>query len=668
MRTIKLLLLLLTKCTQPVDIIGYSCDVANHTDTRYTEIDITDNSDDCEGSESDFSLQGTNLTTQIVHQLDFIEIPTINCQLEISLEAAPCGTDLIRSRIWNAEIIVHPEKYVMSRHECEHAHNHLTLNIQNEYNQFGDKAPATIVIPINKYQEEGSLYITGTTDVRYGWCTGEQFNVRRQSFPKHLLKLNYNININEVTGRFYHTSKTLVLPTDSSIHLRTNNIDQGVTKDTKHGTYVFTVPSITAKYEEVNHGVGNLYYKRDNSSAIMTLTLVDQNKFAIMLLDTTTICIGDICTQAHKTLLPGIYVIIYMQKPMIELENAAVTELSFYTETRAQMHSSFIILNMNLHDNLQKISNAFCKITNQITSLHPKETTINLVHDYTNSLVNRDPINVLSRGSVLYLMSCHKMNLTLSPDETHCYNDVPVIHPSTGTRIFLDPKTYITKSISSKSSCSSIFPMKYKLLNPDMTKSWYCFNPAISNQKSCFPPSKNSIASLINHKLDFKFLDTSMYPKSELDKINTIILEDSIFPDEGVSHQNTIRSSTIMTGPYRYSWINGQFQRALNEQDIMEALTPEFITRLNALRKAAPDILVFILLIRFLLCLRICNNDLLKSPLLAITTLLKIILLLPTDSNDTNQNPSELREIFRSFKEREERLLLLLDKLDTVKS
>ena len=643
-------------------IVGYTCDVSKNSNNKYTEIDVTD-VEQCEETDSNYNPQPTNYTIQVIRQLDFINVPTSHCQVHLSLEAAPCGTDGIRSRIWNSEII-QKENYVMDKEECILAQKHNTLSINNMRSQFGNKAADIIIIPFDPTKNYGSTYIIGETDVTIGWCVGKQFTVRKQEFKNHLLKLNYYIHVENVTAKYYHKSRTIILPTTSTTNIKTVHMGQQVTQDSEHGTYVYDIPAIKEQYEQINYGIGQIHDKTDNSSSILIYTQSDNKQMAILLTNKRTICIEEVCKPAYSTLLNDVYIIAYHNpNDIIKLSDAAINDIGIYIELRAQFMSAFILMNINYHDDLQKISNMFCKLNNRINTLHPKRAAVDFIQQQLAE--SEAPINVMTGGSVLWLTTCNRVNLTLSTEETSCYNDVPVILPDTKQKLFIDPITYITKTISSETSCSLIFPMKYKLQNLDLTKTWYCFTPTILDHNQCIPPSKrNNIAGLTSRKLDFAILDTSLYPESELDKINTKIIEDSVFPDDGVKYQNTIRTTTVDRG-FSYQWVDGHFRKHIpTKEQIMYGLIPGFVSAISGIREHAPDVLVIIYILRFLYCLRNCNTVVMQSPLIAFCTLLKILLMLPIDNNMSTHEMHEMKSLINLSKNHEEQLQKLLTKLD----
>ena len=69
----------------------------------------------------------------------------------------------------------------------------------------------------------------------------------------------------------------------------------------------------------------------------------------------------------------------------------------------------------------------FCKLNNRINTLHPKRAAVDFIQQQLAE--SEAPINVMTGGSVLWLTTCNRVNLTLSTEETSCYNDVPVILP-----------------------------------------------------------------------------------------------------------------------------------------------------------------------------------------------------------------------------------------------
>ena len=93
-------------------------------------------------------------------------------------------------------------------------------------------------------------------------------------------------------------------------------------------------------------------------------------------------------------------------------------------------------------------------------------------------------------------------------------------------------------------------------------------------------------------------------------------------------------------------------------------LTPRFIALINQLRKSIPDFMMALYILRILCCLRMCGNEILKSPLLAIVTIFKILLILPHNENQSANDEREMHTLIRSLQAREKQIDKLLSKLE----
>ena len=509
------------------DLTAYDCSIRNGA--NFSQISLLDVAE-CRNVSASYE-EGDEIRVQIIQKLKEQQIETTNCQLRITMHTAYCSSNIVYTRVWNAIQSLTNEPVEITKKQCTDAFFTKNL-IFDDDGRYGSKKPTISVKLRDDLTGDGVLTLRGNESLTKSSCTPESFPFMRQTFSSHILRLTYHAVVQKKKAILSFKHGKLLL----AENLATTQLQKGELYDTKHGAFFW--PPINPhnskcnEYVEIVEAPGRIYTPINYTNTYPIALIEPRGTSAPFGFSTSTRNIAitlqskvSVCGRlAFSTHIKEVFVVVIEDRtPILHLQKASGSDVDQLVNLKAILGSTYLSSELRVSASFNSVANILCQQSREhmLTDL----ATYGGRNIDGKSETRLKGKLIMKGGSIIYILNCRQVTVTLRKNVTQCHEDVPITYQNNKTgaleNIFMDPVTYNIRPESRLTMCSHVIPAKFGIMKTNGELTWVCFTPQIQSGGRCTPPMElNPLHIDPFYTPNVNAIDTDLYNKEQLDSID----------------------------------------------------------------------------------------------------------------------------------------------------
>ena len=508
-------------------LVAWNCNLKNSL--QYNEFSLLQVKD-CDDISSEYK-QPTEFMGQVVQAKRFEDMSVLSCRLKASFYVAMCSWSLISGyRQWSNIPKVTNIYLQLTRSECEHALKHERLEYTDRtYYAKHDYQYLNIKCQNRTFcTGSGWRTIRGESYPEKGSCLPDSFKLGRVYYGRHVLSMDYEIDIRWVDAVF-NTARRIIKINDQLL-LPNNSTGSffSPTVGSFHWNKINQGNLSSHHWLEVIWGPVSLH-EPTRPNQTMTIAYIYRNAgkdgLALSLLERTSLCHLHTCRTAYMTQISDVYLVLYQKMGQTKWKLNEVRGSQVDRIANLEVKITSIHLNQEL-----KLKNSFESVSKQLCQ-RSREIILSNIQGYINNVLKQDENNdsrgryFIKSGSVTYSVKCAEQIAWLRADTTECYEDAPIYYTdSQNNKIsaFLDPVSYIIKPSSPLTKCNDVLPFKLNFMAIDGTSEWICRTSLGWNVDCRAPTVIHPMQPRALYTLKDQTLRSSLYSKDQIKSLDDL--------------------------------------------------------------------------------------------------------------------------------------------------
>ena len=446
MQILKLLIILLIwRITETNAFRAFDC---SHNETTFRAFSLLE-VDECPNPTTGYK-PPVNISLQVILSQDVQPLNTIQCHVVISKEVVSCGFDSITyGSVWP----IWEKTVKVDKQECYDAYKYNSMVIE------GHKIYTEPNRQINlDFFSHGEAKPTG-------YCTRASFVSEGIQFNGHYERVYLRVRISSQVAEVDYAEDLLKVKGVKT------SFSRGFMHDATLGTFIWdsSEPSCTDKLSLIYSGPATYTVAKDQTTSdnFVILSNVAEDLYAGLVQKESIKVCGKGC---YKTQLAGVSMCIN------SVGEQTIKNLRFKPGTpkevennQAQMAFLHIQARLDWSSQLVKIYSELCQQQRMILSSRLQSLAAANSPYALNDILGAGH-EVFPAGAALYITKCVAFE-AVKVDFPNCTREIPALNPE-GEMIFVDPVSWISKSMPTIFPCNEIMPTRWQI-----NDIWYCATP-----------------------------------------------------------------------------------------------------------------------------------------------------------------------------------------------